>query len=359
MTPQRAPDLRLSLTDPGFRVSPLVMDASCHYPRPGCQAPVPAPFSPGNVYAQFIHNCELPGIAGQATAPALIPGFCEDTRSREEPLDHHVLTGPPGGQRLPLTARACAALPAAAPDPAQVAGAVDRFLALREFRARLYGCLTARADALFELCDAILCADHAVTSLAELSLVPEFRRGHGALYDALAAGQVDEEALAALLTQTLPQLVDGPEALTWIQAHDTIDYGLLEQALAGVRPRTPPGSGRHAHGGGGCGSRSTPPLIPGRTPSAHRVAGTSIMTPAAATAPARPSPAGSTSSSRRSGTCARPGPRWSMSSGPRPPPVPPRPRGRSRTCCAACTQPAQAGTARRWSSWTPGTAPPR
>ena len=62
----------------------------------------------------------------------------------------------------------------AAPDPAQVAGAVDRYLALREFRARLYGCLAARADALFELCDAILCADHVVTSLAELSLVPAF-----------------------------------------------------------------------------------------------------------------------------------------------------------------------------------------
>ena len=46
----------------------------------------------------------------------------------------------------------------ATPDPAQVAGAVDRYMALREFRARLYGCLTARADALFELCDAVLCA---------------------------------------------------------------------------------------------------------------------------------------------------------------------------------------------------------
>src|SRR6267154_910807 len=68
----------------------------------------------------------------------------------------------------------------AVPDPAQVTGAVDRYMALREFRARLYGCLTARADALFELCDAILCADHAVTSLAELSLVPAFRRGHRA-----------------------------------------------------------------------------------------------------------------------------------------------------------------------------------
>ncbi|HXZ75589.1 MAG TPA: transposase, partial [Streptosporangiaceae bacterium] len=126
------------------------------------------------------------------------------------------------------------AVAAAAPDPAQVAGAVHRYLALREFRMRLYGCLAARADALFELVDAILCADHAVTSLAELSLVPAFRRGHGALYDALAAGRIDEEALAALLTQTLPQLVDGEQAGDWIAAHDTIDYGLLEQALAGV-----------------------------------------------------------------------------------------------------------------------------
>jgi len=122
----------------------------------------------------------------------------------------------------------------AVPDPAQVSGAVARHVALREFRARLYGCLTARPDALFELCDAILCADHAVTSLVQLSLVPAFRRGHGALYDALAAGQVDEEALAALLTGTLPQLIDGQEGRAWVSGHDMIDYGLLEQALAGV-----------------------------------------------------------------------------------------------------------------------------
>src|SRR2546430_4489113 len=121
----------------------------------------------------------------------------------------------------------------AVPDPAQVTGAVDRDMALREFRAGLYGCLTARADALFELCDAILRADHAVTSLAELSLVPAFRRGHGALYDALAAGQVDEEALAALLAGALPQLVDGEEAMAGVEAHDRIDYGRREQARVG------------------------------------------------------------------------------------------------------------------------------
>jgi DDE superfamily endonuclease len=151
----------------------------------------------------------------------------EVTWSREEPLDHHVLTGLPGGQRLPLMAPA-------APEPAQVAGAVARYLALREFRSRLYRCLTARADALFELCDAILCADHAVTSLVQLSLVPQFRRGHGALYDALAAGRIDQEAVAALLASTLPQVTDGEEGRAWVAEHDQIDYRLLEQALAGL-----------------------------------------------------------------------------------------------------------------------------
>jgi len=118
------------------------------------------------------------------------------------------------------------------PDAAQVADAVARFLALREFRARLYGCLTSRPDALFELCDAVLCADHAVTSLVQLSLEAEFTRGHGALYDALAAGRIDEEAFAALLAAALPPLVDGEDARAWTGEHDVIDYGLLESALA-------------------------------------------------------------------------------------------------------------------------------
>ncbi|MCW2932782.1 MAG: hypothetical protein JWM19_3744 [Actinomycetia bacterium] len=120
------------------------------------------------------------------------------------------------------------------PDAAQVADAVARFVALREFRARLYACFTARADALFELADAILCADHAVTSLVQLSQEAEFTSGHGALYDALAAGEIDEEALAGLLTGTLPQLTDGEQARAWAGEHDVIDYGLLESAIAGL-----------------------------------------------------------------------------------------------------------------------------
>src|SRR5579859_5263317 len=39
------------------------------------------------------------------------------------------------------------------PDRAQVAAAVARYQALREFRARLYRCLTVRPDAAFELVD--------------------------------------------------------------------------------------------------------------------------------------------------------------------------------------------------------------
>jgi hypothetical protein len=125
-------------------------------------------------------------------------------------------------------------------DPGRAAEAAGRYRALealREFRQRLYECLTARADALFDLTDAILCADHAVTSLAELSLVPEFRRGHGALYDGLAEGRIDEEKLGTLLARTVPQLVDGPEAAAWTAGHDRIDYGLLEKVLAAVPAR--------------------------------------------------------------------------------------------------------------------------
>ena len=158
-----------------------------------------------------------------------MPGFCQETWLKEEPLDHHVLTPLPGGRQLPLLAPA-------SPDPAQLAGAVDRFLTLREFRSKLYACLTSRADALFELADAVLCADHAVTSLVQLCLEPEFTRGHGALYDALSAGRIDDEKLFSLLASELPQAVDGPAAREWIAEHDVIDHGLLEQALAGLPP---------------------------------------------------------------------------------------------------------------------------
>jgi hypothetical protein len=81
---------------------------------------------------------------------------------------------------------------------------------LAGFRRQFYGCLTARADALFELCDAVLCADGPVRSLPELSLVGEHRRGHGALYGALSRGRVDIDRLRTALTAVaMPKAADG------------------------------------------------------------------------------------------------------------------------------------------------------
>ncbi len=50
---------------------------------------------------------------------------------------------------------------------------------LSHFRVEFYDCLYTRTDALFELTDAVLCADGPVTSLVELTLTAEHRRGHG------------------------------------------------------------------------------------------------------------------------------------------------------------------------------------
>ena len=69
------------------------------------------------------------------------------------------------------------------------AGRARRLLA--GFREELYGCLTARADELFGLADAVLCAEGPVRVLAGLSLAPGHGRGHGAVYDALNAGRAD------------------------------------------------------------------------------------------------------------------------------------------------------------------------
>ncbi|HET6188963.1 MAG TPA: transposase [Trebonia sp.] len=142
-----------------------------------------------------------------------------------------------GLQTLPGTGPVVPSVPAGAPDRSIFTGAVARYRALerlREFRQSLYECLDARADALFELADAVLCADHAVTSLVQLCLEPEFTRGHGALCDALAAGRIDDERLFSLLARELPQAVDGPEARAWIAEHDLIDHVMLDEALAGL-----------------------------------------------------------------------------------------------------------------------------
>ncbi|MFD1086374.1 transposase, partial [Micromonospora andamanensis] len=90
------------------------------------------------------------------------------------------------------------------------AGSAGAFGDLAAFRREFHACLTARADAMFELADAVLCGDGPVHSLVELSLVGEHRRGHGSLYAALARGRVDVERLRrSLAALPLPRAADG------------------------------------------------------------------------------------------------------------------------------------------------------
>ncbi|WP_433411367.1 transposase [Microtetraspora malaysiensis] len=70
---------------------------------------------------------------------------------------------------------------------------------LIDFRAGLHRLLWRRADALFELTDAMLCAQGPVRSPVELSMEPEFRRGHGSVYAALDQGRIDTGGLRRLL----------------------------------------------------------------------------------------------------------------------------------------------------------------
>lgn len=84
---------------------------------------------------------------------------------------------------------------------------------LAGFRRGLYGCLTARADALFEVVDALICRPGRVESLPGLSLEPEFRRGYGSVYAALTRGRVDAGGLRGLLLGTVPP---GRDGVVWV-----------------------------------------------------------------------------------------------------------------------------------------------
>lgn len=84
------------------------------------------------------------------------------------------------------------------------------FTAVTAFRTELYSSLLARGDALFELCDALLCTDGPVRTLVDLALAPEHRRGHGALYAGLNQGRIDVARLRrALVGVPLPRAADG------------------------------------------------------------------------------------------------------------------------------------------------------
>src|SRR5262245_4644543 len=90
------------------------------------------------------------------------------------------------------------------------AARVEALTVLSRFRTDFHGCLAARADALFELTDALLCTDGPVKTLVDLALAPEHRRGHGALYDGLNCGRIEVDRLRVTLAGLpLPRTTDG------------------------------------------------------------------------------------------------------------------------------------------------------
>jgi len=152
------------------------------------------------------------------------------------------------------------------PDDAASAGPLA---VLSRFRADFHACLTARGDELLELADAVLCAGGPVRNLAALSLEPEHRRGHGALYDAVSHGQVSIARLRRVLAGLpLPRACDGRLMLavdvsSWLRPDAAASpgrrfchtYGPRLAVLGGRRTGTRPhlldgGAGRGAAGPG-------------------------------------------------------------------------------------------------------------
>jgi DDE superfamily endonuclease len=114
------------------------------------------------------------------------------------------------------------------------------------FRQSLHRCLNPWGDALFELCDAVLCSPSRVNSVPALSLEPEFRRSHGSLYKALAEGAFDEDRLRRLLLDYRPPgwpNVFALDASTWarVDAATSPERGFHYSASrhSGVHPFVP------------------------------------------------------------------------------------------------------------------------
>jgi hypothetical protein len=102
---------------------------------------------------------------------------------------------------------------------------------LARFRQELRRCLSRRADALFELADAVASAPARVGSLPGLSLEPEFRRGHGSVYAALTRGRIEEAQLRRVLLGTVPA---GRDGLVWL-AGDVSNWARPQAACSPQR----------------------------------------------------------------------------------------------------------------------------
>ena len=108
---------------------------------------------------------------------------------------------------------------------------------LHTFRADLYGCFSRRADALFELVDALLAAE-SVTSLAHLSFQAPHRRGWGSIYDALAEGRLDVDALRTTLAQAPPRAASRSSPSTSVSGPAATPRPVRSEGSTTIRPAT-------------------------------------------------------------------------------------------------------------------------
>ena len=100
---------------------------------------------------------------------------------------------------------------------------------LRDLREGLHASFSRRADALFELCEAMLVAG-TVPSPPHLSLVPVHRRGWCSLYGALRRGVIEEGAVRDLLVRCSSRLgaEDRPASYAVeVDAHTASSVGML------------------------------------------------------------------------------------------------------------------------------------
>lgn len=86
------------------------------------------------------------------------------------------------------------------------------FNTLTDFRQQAYACFERGADALFNLCDALLSQSEA-RSLVELSQAPAFVRRWPSLYQGLSNGKINEAALRAVCIHALLQQREGVEPI--------------------------------------------------------------------------------------------------------------------------------------------------
>lgn len=138
----------------------------------------------------------------------------------------------------------------------------EPFAEAPHFREAFFACLTARRDELFELADALLCADGPVTAPVDLTLLAEHRRGHGALYDALESGRPSwcqlldavrldpEDDVAELTARQVRRVVEGDpgilivfdvgyDARTWPTCSTGSPLSSWDACARTVRPNPP------------------------------------------------------------------------------------------------------------------------